>query len=137
MPGLHYENYIHAPKHWPTMIYNASWDTAGSLQMLSVYACEKGGKASFQLLSRHMHPAQELVDTFIQGAARLGLDVTRLVPIDFGKCKWGWWFDIYAFLAQSVNWITKIDQSNHYNINVAKRINVQWSRMIAIWLRGP
>ena len=70
------------------MIYNATRDSTGALEMLAVYACESGGKTSFQLLSRDMYPSVALVESYIHAAAGLGLDVTRLIPVNFNVCKW-------------------------------------------------
>ena len=72
------------------MIFNASYDPRdGSLTWASVYACEAGGKVSFQLLSREMVPPKEEVTARVDAAAAIGLDVAGLHEVDFQQCP-GW-----------------------------------------------
>jgi hypothetical protein len=87
-PGYHHENYVGARTFWPTMIFNASFGSDGTMEWLSVYACESGGKTSFQLLSRAMQPPPAVVDRFVQAAGSLGLDVSGLHVSNFRMCGW-------------------------------------------------
>jgi hypothetical protein len=88
-PAYHFENYAHASRHNPTMIFNASFAANGDMQWISVYACESHGQTSFQLLSRQLRPPQHEIDAYTRAAAEMGLDVGRLEVIDFTACRWG------------------------------------------------
>jgi len=87
-PALHYENYAHASSHWPTMIFNASFDAGGAMEWLSVYACDADGKESFQLLSRRVQPLSEEIESYVNAAAGMGLNVSGLESVDFTACRW-------------------------------------------------
>lgn len=87
-PGCHHEGYVHALTHGLAMIFNATFDKSGTMQWLSVYSCEGGGRTSIQVLSRAVLPSPELVESYIRAASAIGLDVSGMDLIDYTACKW-------------------------------------------------
>ena len=91
-PAFHYENYMHAKKFGPTMIYDAQLDKEGErYDWVAVYACEgppvqrKEG-FSLQLLSTKREVEREEIDWWVERAEKLGLNTKRLEMADWSKC---------------------------------------------------